>query len=76
MARRTFLSNLPTLVLGTSSMNANSSGSHHLATRRTQVLDQLRGAHRAPSRSTTQHNGRSAQRSSGFAITAASITSG
>src|SRR6266852_8082233 len=31
-ARRTFLSNLPTEVLGTSSMNRTSSGSHHLAT--------------------------------------------
>ena len=30
----------------------------------------------APSRTTTQHSGRSAQRSSGLAITAASITSG
>ena len=28
-----FLSNLPTLVLGTTSMKANSSGIHHLATR-------------------------------------------
>src|SRR4029077_8903044 len=32
LARRTFLSNLPTEVLGTSSMNRTSSGSHHLAT--------------------------------------------
>ena len=31
--RRTFLSNLPTLVFGTSSMKANSSGIHHFATR-------------------------------------------
>src|SRR5579885_381522 len=31
--RSTFLSNLPTLVLGTASMNSTSSGSHHLATR-------------------------------------------
>src|SRR5438477_7452721 len=32
LARNTFLSNLPTEVLGTSSMNRISSGSHHLAT--------------------------------------------
>src|ERR1700674_3001382 len=32
LARSTFLSNLPTEVLGTSSMNRTSSGSHHLAT--------------------------------------------
>ena len=32
-ARRAFLSNLPTDVLGTSSMNSTRSGSHHLATR-------------------------------------------
>src|SRR4030095_8737955 len=32
-SRRTFLSNLPTLVLGTASMKTTSSGSHHLATR-------------------------------------------
>src|SRR6266852_5968482 len=32
LARKTFLSNLPTEVLGTSSMNRTSSGSHHLAT--------------------------------------------
>src|SRR5437868_653925 len=31
-ARSTFLSNFPTEVLGTSSMNRTSSGSHHLAT--------------------------------------------
>jgi len=32
-SRSTFLSNLPTEVLGTASMNCTSSGSHHLATR-------------------------------------------
>jgi hypothetical protein len=32
-SRRTFLSNLPTLVLGTASMKTTRSGSHHLATR-------------------------------------------
>src|SRR5712691_7803859 len=32
LARSTFLSNLPTEVLGTSSMKRTSSGSHHLAT--------------------------------------------
>src|SRR5205807_8212311 len=32
LARSTFLSNFPTEVLGTSSMNRTSSGSHHLAT--------------------------------------------
>ena len=32
-SRSTFLSNLPTLVLGTASMKTTSSGSHHLATR-------------------------------------------
>ena len=37
----TFLSNLPTLVFGISSMKANSSGSHHLATRGREVLAQL-----------------------------------
>ena len=39
--RRTFLSNLPTLVFGTSSMKANSSGIHHFATCGGEVLAQL-----------------------------------
>src|SRR2546421_12909858 len=33
LARSTFLSNLPTLVLGMASTNSTSSGSHHRATR-------------------------------------------
>ena len=46
------MSNLPTLVFGISSMKANSSGSHHFATRPREVLAQLLGAERsAPSRS-------------------------
>src|SRR3979490_1380791 len=76
LLRRTFLSNFPTLVLGTSSTNANSSGSHHLATRPRRCSSRSSAVVLAPSRSTTQHRGRSAQRSSGLAITAASITSG
>src|SRR5207244_13292310 len=76
LVRRTFLSNLPTLVLGISARNANSSGSHHLATRPRRCSTMSAAVVEAPSRTTTQHSGRSAQRSSGLAITAASITSG
>ena len=52
LARSTFLSNLPTLVFGISSRNANSSGSHHFATRPRRCSTQLVGAVVcAPSRS-------------------------
>ena len=71
--RRTFLSYLPVPVLGTSSMNANASGSHHFATRSARCAAQVLGAaRRRPSRRTTQASGRSVQRSSGMAMTAAS----
>ena len=36
-SRSTFLSNLPTLVLGICSMKITSSGSHHFATRRSKM---------------------------------------
>ena len=70
------MSNLPTDVFGTSSMNANSSGSHHFATRERRCSVSSSGVADAPSLSTTHASGRSVQRSSGRAITAASSTSG
>src|SRR5271167_3029418 len=76
LARKTFLSNFPTLVLGISETIAHRSGTHHFATR------VVRNARRSsmvavePCFSTTQANGRSSQRSSGTPMTPASATSG
>ena len=58
----TFLSNFPTLVFGTSSMNANSSGIHHLATRSRRWSHSSSHVTEAPSSRTTQASGRSGQR--------------
>ena len=74
--RTTFLSNLPTLVFGTASMNAQRSGSCQRATVRGEEVAQLRGGRRAPSRSTTVASGRSPHRSSGTPTTQASSTAG
>ena len=72
----TFLSNFPTLVLGTSGMNAQRSGSCHFATRSARNARSVSASSVAPSRTTTDASGRSCQRSSGTATTAASSTSG
>ncbi len=66
------MSNLPTLVFGTSSMTAKSSGIHHFATREARCSWSSSGEASWPSSNTTQASGRSDQRSSGLAITAAS----
>src|SRR6185295_1183581 len=71
-SRRTFLSNLPTLVLGTASMNTTSSGSHHLATRGFRY-SRISSAVSWPANSgfgTTQARGRSTHVGWGTAITA------
>ena len=57
-------------------MNANSSGSHHLATRSRRCSHRSAGDASSPSFSTTHASGRSVHRSSGLAITAASATAG
>src|SRR5204863_7428747 len=75
-ARRTFLSNFPTEVLGTSSMNSTRSGSHHFATLPSRKERIASASSATPSRDTTHAHGRSPQRSSDTAITAASSTSG
>ena len=66
-ARSTFLSNLPTLVFGTSLMNAKRSGSHQRATRVARNACSSAGGVVLPGRSTTQASGRSSQRASGIA---------
>src|SRR5205085_6450793 len=68
-ARRTFLSNFPTEVLGTSSMNSTRSGSHHLATRSERNSRTASSSRSQPSFLTTQAQGRSLHFSSGMAIT-------
>src|ERR1019366_9513546 len=75
-ARRTFLSNLPTLVLGTLSIKLHLSGSHHLATRSARNSFSSSALASTPGFNTTQHSGRSSHLSSGTAITAASKTAG
>src|SRR6185312_2720055 len=75
-ARKTFLSNLPTDVLGTAGMNAHRSGSHHAATLPQRNARSASASFAAPSFSTTQASGRSSQVGSGTPITAASTTSG
>ena len=75
-ARRTFLSNLPTLVLGTSAMNVQRSGSQNLAVR---SASQLRNSAAVTAESdlrTTHASGRSSHFGCGIAITAASATFG
>src|ERR1017187_2900183 len=75
-ARSTFLSNLPTLVLGMVSKNVQFSGNHHLATRSAKKSRNSSGLAVMSGRSTTQHSGRSCHFSSGTATTAASKTAG
>src|SRR3954451_7743221 len=75
-ARSAFLSNLPTLVLGTSSMKAQRSGIHHLETCGIRYARICSGVACEPGFSTTQASGRSSHFGSGTPITAASRTSG
>lgn len=74
--RRTFLSNLPTLVFGTDSMTVHRSGSCHLATEPARNSRSSVKPVVAPSLRTTVASGRSPHLSSGTATTAASATSG
>ena len=74
-ARSTFLSNLPTLVLGTSSTNVQRSGSHHRRPGRRGSRQLLGGGGRTLL-DDHRDQGRSLHRSSGTAITAASATAG
>ncbi len=75
-SRRIFLSNLPTDVLGTSSMKTTSSGSHHLATLPSRKFRMSSRDRVTPARGTTQASGRSSHFGCATAITAASATSG
>src|SRR5207249_5255787 len=78
VARKAFLSNLPTDVLGTSSMKRTSSGSHHLATRLLRY-SRISAAVRLPrcsARGTTYATGLSDQVGWARPITAASATLG
>src|ERR1700694_3926027 len=72
----TFLSNLPTLVLGTSVMKVHCSGSHHRGTRSSRKATRSAGAGDRPGLGTTATRGRSDHFGSGIEITAASKTSG
>src|ERR1700760_2462987 len=72
----TFLSNLPTLVLGTSVMKVHWSGNHHRGTRLLRNSTRSAGAGLRPGLGTTATSGRSDHLGSGTAITAASKTSG
>src|SRR5215469_5580702 len=58
IARSAFLSNLPTLVLGTSEMNAHRSGIHHLATRARRCSRISPGVTDEPGFGTTHASGR------------------
>jgi puromycin-sensitive aminopeptidase len=75
-ARSTFLSNLPTLVFGTSVMKLHRSGNQNLAVRSLNHERSSSAVTVASGLSTTQAIGRSSQRGSGTPITAASSTSG
>jgi 3,4-dihydroxyphenylacetate 2,3-dioxygenase len=75
-ARSTFLSNLPTAVLGISATNAQFSGTCQRATCPARKSASSAASALAPVRSTTQASGRSPQRSSGIPITEASCTAG
>src|ERR1039457_5229272 len=72
----TFLSNLPTLVLGISSMKAHCSGSHQRGTRSFKKATSADGSSVFPGLGTTATRGRSDHLWSGTAMTAASKTSG
>src|SRR5207249_10726572 len=75
-SRNTFLSNLPTLVLGTASMIWTSSGSAHLATRGRRWSVISVGSSRTPGFGTTHASGRSTHPGCGTAMRAASRTCG
>ena len=66
--RRSFFENLPTLVLGTSSMNSTCSGSHHLATSGLRWSRMSSSVAVSPSLRTTQASGRSSHFGSGMPI--------
>ena len=72
----TFLSNLPTLVLGISTTKVHWSGSHQRGTRPTRKSSRSAGAGVRPGLGTTATSGRSDHFGSGMAMTAASKTSG
>src|SRR4030095_4905490 len=76
--RNSFLSNFPTLVLGTDSINTTSSGSHQRATRgrRNWSTSSLVSVPLNCGLGTTQAKGRSCHFGCGTAITAASRTRG
>src|ERR1035437_9960157 len=74
--RSTFLSNLPTLVLGTSSMNAQRSGTCHRATLVPRNSLSPAASMREAGARTTVASGRSPHLSSGAPTTEASSTSG
>src|SRR6266567_5653078 len=78
LLRSTFLSNLPTLVLGMASMKTTSSGSHHLATwgRRKSRISSLVICPSNSGLATTQARGRSDHLGSGMPTTQASSTLG
>src|SRR5271170_5070208 len=71
-----FLSNLPTLVLGISSMKIHWSGSHHRGTRVERKSTRSDGDGVFPGLGTTATRGRSDHLGSGTAMTVASKTSG
>jgi hypothetical protein len=70
------LSNLPTLVFGTSVMKLHRSGNQNFAVRSLSHWRSSSAVSVAPSRITTHASGRSSQRGSGTPITAASTMSG
>src|SRR5205814_5018 len=75
-ARRTFLSNFPTLVFGISPTNSTRSGSHHFGNCGEMNSSSSSLVADASGFKTTHAIGRSLQRSSGMAMTAASSTAG
>src|SRR5262249_11226269 len=75
-SRRTFLSNLPTLVFGTTSMSTTSSGNAHFASLGRRKSRISPGSTVIPGLGTTQASGRSTHRGWGTAMTAASSTFG
>src|SRR6476659_8364628 len=76
LARNTFLSNVPTLVFGTSSMKLHRSGICHLATCSPRNAASAAASTPEPCLRTTHANGRSCHRGSGTPMTLASTTSG
>ena len=70
------MENLPTEVLGTSSMNSTWSGIHHFGTRSFSQIRMSSALTAVPSAATTQAIGRSPHLVDATPITAASMTSG